>query len=87
MWRVGLRTVEVGGADEGDVNTEISVVSGAVQAEIDSKGNRRPGGVFGAAIEADLDGINIVAHVESRNDRPPTLLACFCFSFSKIFCD
>ncbi|KAG9680172.1 hypothetical protein KCU87_g160, partial [Aureobasidium melanogenum] len=27
MWRVGLRTVEVGGTDEGDVDTEISVAT------------------------------------------------------------
>lgn len=54
MWRVGLRTVEVGGADEGDVDTEVSVMGRAVQAEINAKGNRRPGGIFGAAIEADL---------------------------------
>lgn len=33
------------------------------------------------------DGINIVAHVEAWDNRRPTLLACFCFSFSKIFCD
>lgn len=48
------RTVEIGGSDEGDVDTEVSVMSRAVQAEIDTKGNRRPGGIFGAAVEADL---------------------------------
>jgi len=64
MRRVGLRTVEVGGANEGDVDTEVSVVGGAIQAEIDAKGNRRPSRVFGAAVEADLDGVNTVGHVE-----------------------
>lgn len=39
MRRVGLRTVEVGRANEGDVDTEISVVGRAIQAEIDAKGN------------------------------------------------
>jgi hypothetical protein len=87
MRKVGLRTVEVGGADEGDVNTEVSVMSRAIQTEIDAKGNRRPGGVFGAAVEADLEGINTVAHLECFDDRQRTLLACFCFNFSKIFCD
>ena len=64
MRRVGLRTVKVGGANEGDVDTEVSVVGRAVQTEIDAKGNRRPGRVFGAAVETDLDGVNTVGHVE-----------------------
>jgi hypothetical protein len=40
MRRVGLRTIEVGRANEGNVDTEISVVGRAVQTEINAKGNR-----------------------------------------------
>jgi hypothetical protein len=39
MRRVGLRTVEIGRANEGDVDTEVSVMSRAVQTKVDAKGN------------------------------------------------
>lgn len=34
-----VRTVEVGRSDKGDVNTKVSVVGGAVQAQVDAKGH------------------------------------------------
>jgi hypothetical protein len=51
----GLRTIEVRGSHEGDVDTQVTVVGGAVQAEVDAKGHRRPSRVLGTAIEAKLD--------------------------------
>ena len=46
------------------MDTEVPVVGGTIETEVDAKGNRRPGGVFGAAVETDLDGVNTVGHVE-----------------------
>lgn len=48
------RTVEIGGSDEGDVDTEVSVMGGAVKAEINAEGHGRPCRIFGTAVEADL---------------------------------
>lgn len=48
------RTVKVRGADEGDVDTEVAVVGGAVEAQVDAEGNGCPGRVLCAAVEADL---------------------------------
>lgn len=36
------------------MDTEVSVVRRAVEAEVDAEGNRGPGRVLGAAIEANL---------------------------------
>ena len=49
-----LRTIEVRGANKGDVDAEVAVVRGAVEAEVDTKGNGGPGRVLLAAVEADL---------------------------------
>lgn len=35
----GIHTVEVCGSHEGDVNTEVAMVRGAVQTQVDAKGN------------------------------------------------
>lgn len=37
------------------MDTEVTVVSTAVKAEVDSKGHRRPRRVLSATVEADLD--------------------------------
>lgn len=47
-------TVEVGGADEGDVHAQVTVVGRAVKAQVDTERHGRPCWVLGAAIEADL---------------------------------
>lgn len=50
-------TVEVGALDERDVHTQVAVVRRAVQTDVNGKGNRRPGRVLCAAVEADLIGL------------------------------
>lgn len=35
-------TVEVGGADEGDVHAQVTVVGRAVKAQVDTERHRRP---------------------------------------------
>lgn len=47
-------TVEVRGPDKGDVDTEVAVVRGAIEAEVDAEGDRRPCRVLLATVEADL---------------------------------
>lgn len=70
------------------MDTEVPVVGGTIETEVDAKGNRRPGGVFGAAVEADLySHQHCGTRGGSLDGTRPTLLACFCFNFSKIFCD
>jgi hypothetical protein len=51
-----MPTVQVGRAHERDVHAEVPVVRGAVEAQIDAKGHRRPGGILLAAVEAYLEG-------------------------------
>jgi hypothetical protein len=46
--------VEVRRADKGDVDTKVAVVRRAVETQIDAKGDRSPGGVVLAAVEAGL---------------------------------
>lgn len=50
----GILTIKVGRADKGDVDTEITMIRGAVEAEIDTEGNRCPCWVLLATIEANL---------------------------------
>lgn len=47
-------TVEVGGANEGDMHAQVTVIGRAVKAQVDTERHRRPCWVLGAAIEADL---------------------------------
>lgn len=54
LWMSILLTIEVCGSNEGYVDTKIAVVRGAVEAEVDAKGNRGPRRIFGTAIEAHL---------------------------------
>ncbi len=49
-----VRTIKVGGADKGDMDTKVSVVGGAVEAEVDAKRDRRPRRVLLSAVKADL---------------------------------
>jgi len=51
----GMRTVEICGADKGDVDTQIPMVGRAVEAQVDTERHRRPGGILRIAIEADLN--------------------------------
>ena len=48
------RTVEVGGAHEGNVHAQVAVVGRAVETQVDAKGDGRPCGILLAAVEADL---------------------------------
>lgn len=48
-------TIEVRRPHKGNVNTEVTVVGGAVEAQVDAKGNGRPGRVLLSAVEADLE--------------------------------
>ena len=41
---LGLPAIQVGGADEGDVDTEVTVNTGATDANEDTKGGRGPTG-------------------------------------------
>lgn len=50
-----MRTVEICGADKGDVDTQIPMVGRAVEAQVDTERHRRPGGILRIAIEADLN--------------------------------
>lgn len=70
-------TVKVRGADEGDVDTQVTMVGRAVQAKVDTKGNRRPRRIFRAAIKADLWRIRS-GHVDwcGQAGRGNTHLVC-----------
>ena len=92
MW--GKRTVKIGGSHKRYVNTQVSVIGRTIQTEVDAKGNRRPGWILGATIEADL-----VLHVPLASVCPRsvcrkgedvaghTLLAGFVLNFSKSLVD
>ena len=49
-----MHTVEVCRADKGDVNAQVPVVGRTVKTQVNTQRHRRPGGILGAAIEADL---------------------------------
>lgn len=51
MW---ILTVQVGGADKGDVDAEVTMIRGAIEAKVDTEGHRGPCWVLLAAVEADL---------------------------------
>ena len=53
---VSALTIEVGRAHKRDVHAQIPVVGGAVETEVDAKGDRGPSRVLRAAVEADLVG-------------------------------
>ena len=48
--------VQVRRPDEGDVDAQITVMSGTVETEVDAKGDGRPCRVLAAAVEADFVG-------------------------------
>ena len=50
-------TVEVGTPDKADMHTQISMVRGAVQTQVDTERHTRPCWVLRAAVEADLVGL------------------------------
>lgn len=87
-----IHTIEICGSDKGDVDTEIAVIRGAIKTEIDTERNGRPCRVLGAAVEAYLHAIILLAYNAQIRDRGTrggggvrTLFAGFNFSFSKIF--
>jgi hypothetical protein len=58
-WRIKphrwtIRTVEVCGSNKGDVDTKITVMSRAIEAKVDTEGDRRPGRVLGVTVKAYL---------------------------------
>ena len=73
------------------MDTKVSVVGGAVEAEVDTKGNRRPRRVLLSAVKADLSPKTWsefpCPHVRRATLVMRTLFACLVFSFSKIFSD
>lgn len=64
------RTVEVGRPDKGNVDAEVAMVGGAVETQVDAEGDRCPGGILLAAVEADLAGTESVRTVR-------TVIACY----------
>ena len=50
----GRRTVEIGRSHKGNVDTKVAMVGGTIEAKVDAEGNRCPGGILCAAVEADL---------------------------------
>ncbi len=48
---------------------QVAMVGGAVEAQVDAKGDGRPGGVLGAAVEADL-GVSLDVKSEEAQDLP-----------------
>ena len=50
-------TVQIGTSHKADMYAQVAVVGRAIQTQVDAEGHARPGGVFGAAVEADLVGL------------------------------
>lgn len=80
-------TVKVGRSDEGDVDTEVSVVGRAVEAQIDAEWHRRPRRVLLSTVKAYLLFSSAHSSWPWAHRARRTLLACFDLSFSKTFCD
>jgi len=87
-WGVrGRRTVEVGRPDKGNVDAEVAVVGGAIEAQIDAQGDGRPGRVLLAAVEADLGAVSMCRQSRRADTGRLALFAGFDLSFSKILSD
>ena len=90
---LGRHTVEVSRPDKGNVDAEVAVVGGAVETQVDAKGDRGPGRVLLAAVEADLGGSVSTCDASRREcgrddcGRLLALFAGFVFSFSKSLSD
>lgn len=75
------------------MDTEVAVVRGAVETEVDAERNGGPGGILLAAVEADLlaqvavSTINALGGVSMSLAASLALLAGFDLSFSKILSD
>jgi hypothetical protein len=76
------------------MDTKVAVVCGAVEAQVDGEGDRRPCRVLSAAVKAYLHTSTCehTTHswrhsIEGRIDVPHTLLAALVFSFAKMFLD
>lgn len=39
------------------MHAQVAVIGAAVEAEVDAEGHAAPGGIFGAAVKADLVGL------------------------------
>ena len=57
-------TIKVSAPHETDVYTEVAVVGGAVETQVDAERDGRPGGVLGTAVEADLIGFGALQTLE-----------------------
>ena len=77
-------TVEVGRPDKGDVHSEVPVVRGAVEAQVDAEWYGRPCWILLTAVEAYLPHSVILQMAETAL---LTRFADLVLSFSKIFCD
>lgn len=86
-------TVEVGRSNEGNVNTKVSVVRGAVKTQVDAKRDRGPRWVVLATIEANLHTTKTISDERTPGERRAkdkalrTLFAGFDFNFSNILID
>jgi hypothetical protein len=67
------------------MDAEVSVVRGAVKAEIDAEWDRCPGGILRAAVETYLHVVSIATKHGGTGER--TLFAGLVLSFSNIFSD
>lgn len=82
-----MHTVEVCGTNEGDVNTQVSVIGRAVETKVDTERHRGPGRVLRVAIKAYLieSQKRVIKSGQVGGGVLRTLFAGFCLSFSKIF--
>jgi hypothetical protein len=86
----GGHTVQVGRPHERDVHAHVSMIRGAIEAQIDAKGNGRPCRVLCAAIETYLFRAVRMGDCRLsvwRARAPRTLFADFAFSLAKMFWD
>ena len=77
-------TVEVSRSDKGDMNSEVPVVRGAVEAQVDAEWYGRPCRILLTAVEAYLPHSVTIQMAETAL---LTRFAGLVLSFSKIFCD
>ena len=59
------RTVEICGSNKGDVDAEVAMVGGTIQAKVDSERHRRPCWVLRVAVEAHL----FISHLLANNGQ------------------
>ena len=63
------------------------MVRGAIETKVDTKRDRRPGWIFGAAVKTYLSTLSVGIGKLIMLWKMHTLFAGLVFSFSKIFCD